>query len=74
MTFQTDVFGNGIKNTAGIATIAKRKAENNMGGNSSRPILIIGKFTPHIIATNKARNILFCFTQTLYFFNTFKII
>ena len=54
-TFQIDVLGKGIKNTAGIATIIKRKAENNMGGTSSKPIFITGKFTPHMIMTKIAR-------------------
>ena len=45
-TFQIDVLGKGIKNTVGIATMAKRKAENNTGGISSRPTLITVKFAP----------------------------
>lgn len=42
------------KNMAGITTIAKRSAENNIGGNSSRPNLTIVKFTPQMMITKMA--------------------
>ena len=65
-TFQTEVFGKGIKKTAGIATIVNLNAENKIGGNSSKPSLIIGKFIPQIRATKRAKNIFFEFKENLY--------
>lgn len=63
-TFQTDVLGKGIKNTAGMATIKKRKDEKRIGGNSSNPNLITEKLRPQINTTNNANEILFKFTPT----------
>jgi hypothetical protein len=61
-TFQTDVLGKGIKNTAGIATMKNLKEEKSIGGNSSNPNFITEKLTPQIKTTINANNVLFKFT------------